>query len=118
MAYGFEIYDSSGRLEFSSTESTNGGVFYGQFTLPVTTTFNTWKYIRFDNSYTNSEVYSGTLPDFKGRTLYFIILTQGTHEIQSGVYGTDLYNVWPEVKYREPSGITQRGTSRILVFIR
>jgi len=118
MAYGFQLKDSSGRTEFDSMESTNGGVFVAQFILPVGSD-TSWKYITYDNYSTNSDVYSGTLKEFLGRTAYYIIYRQGSHDIKTGFRGIDLYTFWPRIEYRNiNTTATERNTSGILVFIK
>lgn len=117
MAYGIQIFDTSGRIEYDSTETTNGGVFYGQLVIPGTGTVNQSKDIIFNNSAINTEISSSPFPDFKNKKVYLIITQLGAHEIETGFFVADLYNFWPKITYRRPSNITTRGASTILVFI-
>jgi hypothetical protein len=117
MSYGFQIKDSSGRTEFDSTETTNGGVFVGQFTLPVGSD-TSWKYITFDGSTVNTDVHASALTNFKGRGIYYIIFRQGSHDIKTG-FKTVNSDSWPRIEYRNNNTTAaERSTSGILVFIK
>ena len=123
MAYGFQIYDKNNKLEYDSSETINGGVFYKQFVLPATGSYDEWKEIRFDNlqspnSSINTEISTQAEKEFKNKTIYYIILIQGVHQIRTGIVSQDLNNFWPKLEYRRPSNITDRSASTLLVFIR
>lgn len=117
MAYGFQIYDINNELEYDSTQTINGGVFYKQITIPQSGDVGVWKDIIFDNASINLEISSSPEKEFKDRDIYYIILIQGTQEIKANLY-SNASGSWPRIQYKRPSGTINRYASIILVFIK